>query len=85
VCFACGIPYSIASFFGRTGTLIAVGVILDTMKQVEGHLLQKNYDGFMKKARCVCAARWMAHAANQSIPAHSSWRLYSWLFADKRK
>jgi preprotein translocase subunit SecY len=51
VCFACGIPYSIALFFGGTGTLIAVGVILDTMKQVEGHLLQKNYDGFMKKSK----------------------------------
>ncbi|MDR3274050.1 MAG: preprotein translocase subunit SecY [Puniceicoccales bacterium] len=51
VCFVCGIPYSIALFFGGTGTLIAVGVILDTMKQVEGYLLQKNYDGFMKKGR----------------------------------
>jgi preprotein translocase subunit SecY len=51
VCFACGIPYSIALFFGGTGTLIAVGVILDTMKQVEGYLLQKNYDGFMKKGK----------------------------------
>jgi preprotein translocase subunit SecY len=51
VCFVCGIPYSIALFFGGTGTLIAVGVILDTMKQVEGYLLQKNYDGFMKKGK----------------------------------
>jgi preprotein translocase subunit SecY len=51
VCFACGIPYSIALFFGGTGTLIAVGVILDTMKQVEGYLLQKNYDGFMKRSK----------------------------------
>jgi preprotein translocase subunit SecY len=51
VCFACGIPYSIALFFGGTGTLIAVGVILDTMKQIEGYLLQKNYDGFMKKGK----------------------------------
>lgn len=45
------IPYSIALFFGGTGTLIAVGVVLDTMKQIEGHLLQKNYDGFLKKVK----------------------------------
>lgn len=45
------IPYSIALFFGGTGTLIAVGVVLDTMRQIEGHLLQKNYDGFLKKVK----------------------------------
>ncbi|MDR1595534.1 MAG: preprotein translocase subunit SecY [Puniceicoccales bacterium] len=49
--FSFGIPYSIALFFGGTGTLIAVGVVLDTMKQIEGHLLQKNYDGFLKKVK----------------------------------
>lgn len=51
VCFVCKIPYSIALFFGGTGTLIAVGVILDTIKQVEGYLLQKNYDGFLQKSK----------------------------------
>ncbi|MDR2779058.1 MAG: preprotein translocase subunit SecY [Puniceicoccales bacterium] len=49
--FSFGIPYSIALFFGGTGTLISVGVVLDTMKQIEGHLLQKNYDGFLKKIK----------------------------------
>ncbi|MDR1413932.1 MAG: preprotein translocase subunit SecY [Puniceicoccales bacterium] len=49
--FFFGIPYTIALFFGGTGTLIAVGVVLDTMKQIEGHLLQKNYDGFLKKIK----------------------------------
>ncbi len=45
------IPYLIASFFGGTGLLIIVGVMLDTMKQVESHLLQRHYDGFMRKGR----------------------------------
>ncbi len=51
VCFICGIPYSIALFFGGTGTLIAVGVMLETIKQAESYLLQKNYDGFLKKSK----------------------------------
>jgi preprotein translocase subunit SecY len=45
------IQYSIASFFGGTGMLITVGVILDTMRQVETFLLQRHYDGFLKKGR----------------------------------
>ncbi|MDD5438921.1 MAG: preprotein translocase subunit SecY [Candidatus Omnitrophica bacterium] len=43
------IPYLIASFFGGTGLLIIVGVMLDTMRQVESHLLMRHYEGFMKK------------------------------------
>jgi preprotein translocase subunit SecY len=45
------IPYLVASFFGGTGLLIIVGVMLDTMKQVESHLLMRHYEGFMKKGR----------------------------------
>ena len=41
----------IAYFFGGTGMLITVGVILDTMRQVETFLLQRHYDGFLKKGR----------------------------------
>lgn len=43
------IPYLVASFFGGTGLLIIVGVMLDTMKQIESHLLMRHYEGFMKK------------------------------------
>lgn len=43
------VPYLVASFFGGTGVLIIVGVMLDTMKQIESHLLMRHYDGFMKK------------------------------------
>ncbi len=35
-------------FFGGTGTLIMVGVALDTMQQLEAHLLMRHYEGFLK-------------------------------------
>jgi len=49
--FAYDIPYSIALFFGGTGMLITVGVLLDLMRQIETHLLQRHYDGFLKKGK----------------------------------
>ncbi|MBS0624091.1 MAG: preprotein translocase subunit SecY [Verrucomicrobia bacterium] len=42
---------AISYFFGGTALLILVGVVLDTMKQIESHLLMKRYDGFMKKGK----------------------------------
>jgi preprotein translocase subunit SecY len=45
------IPYPVATFFGGTSMLILVGVILDTMRQMESHLLMRHYDGFLKKGR----------------------------------
>jgi len=45
------IPYDVASFFGGTSILITVGVLLDTMRQVESHLMMRHYDGFLKKGR----------------------------------
>lgn len=42
---------TITYFFGGTSLLILVGVVLDTMKQVESHLLMKRYEGFMRKGR----------------------------------
>jgi len=38
-------------FFGGTGLLIIVGVALDTLQQIESHLLMRHYDGFMKKGK----------------------------------
>lgn len=46
-----GVPQTISYFFGGTALLILVGVVLDTMKQVESHLLTKRYEGFMTKGR----------------------------------
>ncbi|MBU2251097.1 MAG: preprotein translocase subunit SecY, partial [Candidatus Omnitrophica bacterium] len=40
--------YGLASLFGGTTLLIMVGVVLDTMKQIEGQLLIRHYDGFIK-------------------------------------
>jgi len=45
------VPYMVASFFGGTSLLIVVGVALDTIQQIESHLLTRHYDGFMKKGR----------------------------------
>jgi preprotein translocase subunit SecY len=45
------VPYQLATFFGGTSMLILVGVMLDTMRQMESHLLMRHYDGFLKKGR----------------------------------
>ncbi|HUK83031.1 MAG TPA: preprotein translocase subunit SecY [Verrucomicrobiae bacterium] len=45
------LPYLTASFFGGTSLLITVGVMLDTMRQVESHLLMRHYDGFLRKGK----------------------------------
>ena len=42
---------NISNFFGGTSLLILVGVVLDTMKQIESHLIMKRYDGFMSKGK----------------------------------
>lgn len=51
------VPYLIASFFGGTALLIIVGVMLDTMKQIESFLLMRHYDGFMKGGRLKARIR----------------------------
>jgi preprotein translocase subunit SecY len=45
------IPYEVSQFFGGTSILITVGVLLDTMRQVESHLMMRHYDGFLKRGR----------------------------------
>src|SRR3989344_3545129 len=51
------VPYLVASFFGGTCVLIIVGVMLDTMKQVESHLLTRHYDGFMRSGQMIRGRR----------------------------
>jgi preprotein translocase subunit SecY len=46
-----GVSGRFAQFFGGTSLLIIVGVALDTLKQVESHLLMRHYDGFMKSGK----------------------------------
>ncbi len=46
-----GVDPMISYFFGGTSLLILVGVVLDTTKQIESHLLMKRYDGFIRKSK----------------------------------
>lgn len=57
------IPYQLSQFFGGTSMLIAVGVALDTMRQIETFLLQRHYDGFLKKGK----ARHRAQSRSRQI------------------
>ena len=45
------IRYDLASFFGGTSLLIIVGVALDTLQQIESHLMMRHYDGFLSKGK----------------------------------
>jgi len=49
--FSAGINQGFAIFFGGTSLLILVGVVLDTLQQVESHLLMRKYDGLVKAGR----------------------------------
>jgi len=46
-----GVNSSFAQFYGGTSLLILVGVVLDTLQQIESHLLMRHYDGLMKSGR----------------------------------
>lgn len=48
---AYGVSGQFAQFFGGTSLLIIVGVSLDTLQQIESHLLMRHYDGFMKSGK----------------------------------
>ena len=45
------VNYDLASFFGGTSLLIIVGVALDTLQQIESHLMMRHYDGFLSKGK----------------------------------
>ena len=51
VAMTLGVTQSFAYFFGGTSLLIMVGVVLDTLKQIESYLLMRHYDGLMKTGR----------------------------------
>ncbi len=46
-----GVDSSFAQFYGGTSLLILVGVVLDTLQQIESHLLMRHYDGLLKSGR----------------------------------
>ena len=45
------VSYDLASFFGGTSLLIIVGVALDTLQQIESHLMSRHYDSFLSKGK----------------------------------
>ncbi|MDE7452195.1 MAG: preprotein translocase subunit SecY, partial [Paramuribaculum sp.] len=46
-----GISQNFSQFFGGTSLLILVGVVLDTLQQIESHLMMHHYDGLMKEGK----------------------------------
>jgi preprotein translocase subunit SecY len=49
--YLAGVNVQFAQFYGGTSLLILVGVVLDTLQQIESHLLMRHYDGLMKSGR----------------------------------
>ncbi|MFQ5445692.1 MAG: preprotein translocase subunit SecY, partial [Saprospiraceae bacterium] len=57
IAVAFGINASFARFFGGTSILIGVGVVLDTLQQIESHLLMRRYDGLVKSGKLQSRSR----------------------------
>jgi preprotein translocase subunit SecY len=57
-----GVNNQFAQFFGGTSLLILVGVVLDTLQQIESHLLMRHYDGLLKSGRIKGRAGGAANA-----------------------
>jgi preprotein translocase subunit SecY len=70
------VPQRIAIFFGGTGMLITVGVILDTMRQIETFLLQRHYDGFLKKGRIRARSANIAGAIGEAADLKTVGKLW---------
>jgi preprotein translocase subunit SecY len=62
-----------AQFFGGTSLLILVGVVLDVMKQIETHLLQSHYDGFLRKGRIRGRFDRLQQTGKIASPATVAW------------
>lgn len=71
------VPSLTSQFFGGTSLLIIIGVLLDTIRQMETYLLQRHYDGFLKKGR-IRGRSSTAPALGQGHAVDSS--AYVWLF-----
>jgi preprotein translocase subunit SecY len=65
----------VLQFFGGTSLLILVGVVLDVMRQVETHLLQRHYDGFLRKGKLKGRYDRLAQTGNA---ASSTALVYLW-------
>src|SRR5271155_435967 len=72
------VPTLTSQFFGGTSLLIMIGVMLDTMRQMETYLLQRHYDGFLKKGRIRGRSAGPAPTLGQGQTVDST--AYVWLF-----
>jgi preprotein translocase subunit SecY len=75
---ALDLPALVTQFFGGTSLLILVGVLLDVMRQVETHLLQRHYDGFLRKGKMK--GRYDRLQQQTGRGAASSAIIYLWVF-----
>lgn len=73
------VPYKVAMFFGGTGMLITVGVLLDTMRQIETHLLQRHYDGFLKKGKSRNRRSGRAQSVMENVGVSEFWDVWKGL------
>jgi preprotein translocase subunit SecY len=73
-----GVPTLTSQFFGGTSLLIMIGVMLDTMRQMETYLLQRHYDGFLKKGRIRGRSTMPAPALGQGQAVNAA--NYVWLY-----
>ena len=74
-----GMNYTVTNFFGGTSLLILVGVLLDMLRQTETHLLQRHYDGFLRKGKIK--GRYDRGAPGGAKTASSTVLVYLWTFA----
>src|SRR6187401_2121925 len=70
------VPMITAQFFGGTCLLILVGVMLDTMRQVETHLILWHYDGFLRKGRIRGRFDRTAYSRGEAAPQTTLMWLY---------
>ena len=73
------LSFIVTSFFGGTSLLILVGVLLDILRQTETHLLQRHYDGFLRKGKIK--GRYERGQGGSGKTASSSMLVYLWTFA----
>lgn len=75
------IPPMVTQFFGGTSLLIMVGVILDMMRQIETQLIQKNYDGFLRKGKIKGRYNRLNQGGGAAAASSSgSMIVYLWVF-----
>lgn len=79
VLFSTGVPFQAAQFFGGTGLLIIVGVLLDFLRQIETFLLQRHYDGFLKKGRIKGRSQGRVKQLVDTVGIAQGKQLWRWL------